>query len=81
MKTVITCALLLLTYSSGIIKWIKTVIHNVDVKLSTLFTKFNKHHPKSTYERFNLSRENVARGFAIYKICLIIKSAISKTTL
>src|SRR5699024_4785687 len=63
MKAINTYAVPLLTYSFGIIKWSKTDIENLNIAVRTLFSKFRKHHPKSSIERFSLPRENGGRGF------------------
>jgi hypothetical protein len=67
-KAVNTYAVLLLTYSFGVIKWSKTNLQNINIQTRVLFTKFCKHHPKSAIERFNLPRENGGRGFSNLEI-------------
>jgi hypothetical protein len=58
----------LLTYSFGVIKWSKTNLQHISIKIRVLFTKFSKHHPKSAIETFNLPRENGGRSFSNLEI-------------
>jgi hypothetical protein len=71
-KAVNAYAVLLLTYSFGVIKLSKTNLQNINFKTRVL-TKFSKHHPKSAIERFNLPRGNGGRGSSNSKYCNTIK--------
>lgn len=61
-KAINTYPIPVLTYSFGIIKWSPTDIKNFNIRIRTLFTKYNKHHPKSALERICLSRKYGGRG-------------------
>ncbi|KAL1447878.1 hypothetical protein WDU94_005658 [Cyamophila willieti] len=51
-----------LTYSFGIIKWTTTDLNEIETLLRTTMTKYNRHHPKSSRERFTLPRKQGGRG-------------------
>lgn len=61
-KAVNTYAVPVLTYSFGIIKWTDTDLDQLNRMTRTLFSEFNKHHPKSCVERFTIPRKQGGRG-------------------
>jgi hypothetical protein len=67
-KAVNTYAVPLLTYFFGVVKWSKTNLQNINIKTRFPFTKFSKHHHKSSIQKFNLPRENGGRGFSNLEI-------------
>jgi hypothetical protein len=75
-KAINTYAIPVFTYSFGIIKWSPTDIKNLNIKIRTLFTKYNKHHPKSALERICLSRKYRERG--ILSLQFLLNNQISK---
>ena len=61
-KAINTYAIPILTYSFGVINWTNTDLESLHRKTRTLFTKYNKHHPRASVERFLLSRPEGGRG-------------------
>jgi hypothetical protein len=51
-----------LTFSFRIVKWMPTVLENLQTKTKTLLTRYRFHHPRSAKERINLLRQMGGRS-------------------
>ncbi|KAK9886019.1 hypothetical protein WA026_014805 [Henosepilachna vigintioctopunctata] len=63
-KSIKTYACSVLVYSFRIVKWNRTDVDNLQLKIRTLHTKFNNLHPKSSVERTTLPKHEGGRRLA-----------------
>lgn len=56
------CAIPIIIYSAGIIKWSNTDLENLDRLVRTEMTSNRYHHPRSSIERINIPRQQGGRG-------------------
>nr|CAI5861928.1 unnamed protein product [Callosobruchus analis] len=61
-KAMNTFAILVLTYSFGIIKWSHTDIENIHILIRTELTKHRMSHPNACKERLTIDRKQGGRG-------------------
>ena len=61
-KALNTYAILVLSYSFGVIKWTREELRKLRTSLSKLLNKYCMHHEKSAVERISLPRKLGGRG-------------------
>ncbi|KAL1457390.1 hypothetical protein WDU94_007628 [Cyamophila willieti] len=62
MRAINTIAVPLMTYSFGIIDWLREDIKNIDRKTRKLLTSGKMHHPKDDVDRLYIKRQDGGRG-------------------
>jgi len=53
-KAINTCAIPVLTFSLGIVKWTPTDLDNLQTKMRTLVTRYRSNHPRAAKEIITL---------------------------
>jgi hypothetical protein len=61
-KAINTCAIPVLTFSFGIVKWTPTDLENLQIRTTALLTICRIHHPHAAKERLTLPRHMEEEG-------------------